>query len=58
MEDCAGVTGQPYNMVYCWVARFDERGLIVQLRAYIDTALLERTLRENECPSTRAEIDF
>lgn len=43
-------------MSYCWVMRFDESGMIVQVRAYLDTNLLTETLRSNECPSEQALI--
>ena len=45
--------GQPYHMTYNWNCRFDASGKIVQVRAYLDTALLTKVLRENEdqdCP--------
>lgn len=35
-------------MAYCWVARFDSRGKIVQVRAYLDTDLLTRAVGEND----------
>ena len=45
-------------MSYAWIMRFDENGMIVQVRAYLDTALLKQALEENECPSMRAPIEF
>lgn len=39
-------------MTYCWVMRFDTNGMIVQARAYLDTALLKQVLEEHECPSS------
>lgn len=41
-------------MTYCWVMRFDDKGTIVQVRAYLDTALLKQVLEEHECPSATA----
>lgn len=44
--------GQPYNMTYNWVCKFDEKtGKVVQVRAYLDTNLLTKVLRDNECPT-------
>ena len=40
--------GKPFQNEYCWVCRFNTPGLIIQVRAYLDTALVQRTLDENE----------
>jgi len=47
----------PYNMCYNWVVRFDEKGMIVQVRAYLDTNLLTETLRSHECQSEQALVE-
>ena len=39
--------GRPFNNTYCWVVRFLE-GEIVELRAYVDSALVQLVLDENE----------
>jgi len=49
--------GRSYEMVYAWNIRFNDEGMIVQVRAYLDTALLTDTLRENECGSYRSPRD-
>jgi hypothetical protein len=39
--------GRPFNNTYCWVVRFLE-GEIVEVRAYVDSALVQLVLDENE----------
>ena len=39
--------GRPFNNTYCWVVRFFEGG-IVEVRAYVDSALVQLVLDENE----------
>jgi ketosteroid isomerase-like protein len=39
--------GKPFANRYCWVCRFDG-ATIVEVRAYLDSALVARTLAENE----------
>jgi uncharacterized protein len=39
--------GKPFANRYCWVCRFDG-GAIVEVRAYLDSALVAQTLAENE----------
>ncbi len=39
--------GKPFNNSYCWVVRF-ENGIIVEVRAYVDSALVQRLIDENE----------
>lgn len=41
------LNGTPFNNTYCWVCRF-QNGLITEVRAYLDSALVARILRENE----------
>ncbi|KAF2813439.1 uncharacterized protein BDZ99DRAFT_568642 [Mytilinidion resinicola] len=40
--------GRPYNQCYAWFLRFDRQGKVVQVKAYLDTALIDRGLAENE----------
>lgn len=40
--------GAPFDNTYCWVMRLDGTGLIREVRAYLDSALVARTLAENE----------
>lgn len=39
--------GLKYDMVYCWIVRFNKDGKIDQVRAYVDTDLLTRAIEEN-----------
>lgn len=39
--------GQPFANRYCWVCRFAD-GLVVEVRAYLDSALVARLLADNE----------
>ena len=41
------LNGKPFDNRYCWVVRFSE-GTIVDVRAYLDSALVERLIDENE----------
>jgi ketosteroid isomerase-like protein len=40
--------GMVYDMRYCWNVRFGKDGIIEQVRAFIDTDLLERAIKENQ----------
>jgi len=39
--------GYPFKNEYCWVCRF-EGEKIVEVRAYLDSALVNKVLEENE----------
>ncbi|KAI6821765.1 hypothetical protein KC340_g4639 [Hortaea werneckii] len=39
--------GMPYPQRYAWVMRFDESGSIVQVRAYLDSALVQKAVDSN-----------
>ncbi|KAK6443306.1 hypothetical protein LTR95_000132 [Oleoguttula sp. CCFEE 5521] len=39
--------GMPYNQRYAWVMRFDDGGVIVQVRAYLDSALVQKAVDQN-----------
>jgi len=41
------LNGAPFNNRYCWVCRF-ENEKIVEVRAYLDSALVQKLLDENE----------
>ena len=41
--------GKPFDNRYCWVARFSN-GIIVEVRAYLDSALVQQLIDENEHP--------
>ena len=48
------LNGKPFDNRYCWVARFSD-GTIVEVRAYLDSALVQRVIDENERPPSSAE---
>lgn len=39
--------GMQYPQRYSWVMRFDDKGIIVQVRAYLDSALVQRAIDQN-----------
>ena len=39
--------GKPFDNRYCWIVHFSE-GTIVEVRAYLDSALVQRLIDENE----------
>ena len=41
------LNGKPFNNTYCWVCRF-ENDMIVEVRAYVDSALVQLVIDENE----------
>jgi len=41
------INGKPFNNTYCWIVNF-ENGIIINVRAYVDSALVKRVLDENE----------
>ena len=45
--DATAKNGSEFANEYCWVCRF-ENNKIVQVRAYLDSALVKRTIEENE----------
>jgi len=42
---------KPFDNRYCWVTRFSN-GNIVEVRAYLDSALVQQLIDENERPSS------
>ena len=43
------LNGKPFHNTYCWVARFSN-GTIVEVRANVDSALVQQLIDENERP--------
>jgi len=39
--------GMIYDQTYAWIVRFNEQGLIVQTRAYVDTQLVKDVFESN-----------
>nr|WP_320162018.1 nuclear transport factor 2 family protein [uncultured Methanoregula sp.] len=46
------LNGKPFGNRYCWICRFDS-GQIVEVRAYLDSALVQKLLDENEPEAAR-----
>jgi ketosteroid isomerase-like protein len=41
------LNGKPFNNTYCWIVEF-ENNAIVKVRAYVDSALVQKVIDENE----------
>ncbi len=41
------LNGMPFNNTYCWIVKF-ENEIIVEVRAYVDSALVQKVINENE----------
>ena len=41
------LNGRPYSQKFCWVTRFVD-GSIVEVRAYLDSVLVQQVIDENE----------
>jgi uncharacterized protein len=41
------LNGKPFDNRYCWIVYFSN-GTIVEVRAYLDSALVQRLIDENE----------
>ncbi|CAK1359170.1 unnamed protein product [Cercospora beticola] len=48
--------GLAFDNCYAWCCRFDESGVIVEVRAYLDSWLVREAIVQNEVPSQRAEV--
>lgn len=48
--------GLKFDNIYAWVVKFDEKGILVQVCAYLDSTFLQQAAEENERPSHRAPI--
>jgi ketosteroid isomerase-like protein len=44
--------GKPFDNRYCWIVHFSE-GTIVEVRAYLDSALVGRLIEENESSASQ-----
>ena len=49
-------SGLKFDNTYAWSMRFDEDGIIVEVRAYLDSWMVKQAIEENEAPSRRADI--
>ncbi|KAM3422360.1 hypothetical protein BST61_g2719 [Cercospora zeina] len=52
--DCEN--GLAFDNCYAWCCRFDDSGVIVEVRAYLDSWLVREAIVQNEVPSQRAEV--
>ena len=48
------LNGKPFDNRYCWIVHFSD-GTIVEVRAYLDSALVQRLIDENEPPPSQQE---
>ncbi len=48
------LNGKTFDNRYCWVVHFSE-GTIVEVRAYLDSALVQRLIDENESSASQQE---
>jgi uncharacterized protein len=48
------LNGRPFDNTYCWMVHFSN-GTIVEVRAYLDSALVQRLIDENEPPPSQQE---
>ena len=46
----ARITGLKYDNTFSWVTRWSTEGIIVQVRAWLDSALVSKAITENESP--------
>ena len=46
------LNGKPFDNRYCWIVHFSNE-TIVEVRAYLDSALVERLIDENEPPPSQ-----
>ena len=44
------MVGLKYDNTFSWVTRWDTEGTIVQVRAWLDSALVYKAITENESP--------
>ena len=43
----SALNGMPFNNRYCWIVKFKNE-IIVEVRAYLDSALVQKVIDENE----------
>jgi ketosteroid isomerase-like protein len=48
------LNGKPFDNRYCWIVRFSGE-TIVEVRAYLDSALVQRLIEENESSASQQE---
>ncbi len=40
--------GEPFNNTYCWIVKFDDNKIITDVTAYVDSALVQKVIDDNE----------
>jgi ketosteroid isomerase-like protein len=48
------LNGKPFDNRYCWIVHFSDE-TIVEVRAYLDSALVQRLIEENESLASQQE---
>ena len=48
------LNGKPFDNRYCWIVHFSD-GTIVEVRAYLDSSLVQRLIDENEPSASQQE---
>ncbi|MEL7669883.1 hypothetical protein [Methanobacterium sp.] len=41
------INGMLFNNTYCWIVKF-ENEIIIEVRVYVDSALVQKVIEENE----------
>jgi len=49
------LNGEPFDNRYCWIVHFSDGTTIVEVRAYLDSALVQRLIDENEPSASQQE---
>ena len=42
------INGKPFDNTYCWIVEFGQNQMITLVRAYVDSALVQSVIDENE----------
>ena len=45
----------PFDNTYGWCMRFDSKGTIVEVRAYLDSQMVKQAIEENEDSHAKSE---
>jgi uncharacterized protein len=40
--------GLPFDNDYAWVVKFNQEGIMVQIRSYVDSVMVKRAIEETE----------
>lgn len=50
LAHCRQKNGEPYPQTHCWVMRYDDQGIVVEARMYMDGVLIDQTIANNPGP--------